>query len=133
MTSHRQVDNTRCTCVLRLHGTGAKDLHIVPWVPSLNDLLGHTATRAFLTHGGVHSYYEAIYHAVPMVVMPIGADQPDNARWGSNRRCPHVAPPCRSRACYCTSSCSCHACGSWLLDYLVASVIVHYPRRQQTC
>ncbi len=58
-------------------------MHVVPWVPSLNDLLGHPTTRAFLTHGGVHSYYEAIYHAVPMVVMPIGADQPDNARWAA--------------------------------------------------
>ena len=52
----------------------------MPWVPSLNDLLGHPATKAFLNHGGLHSFYEAIYHGVPMVVMPIGADQPDNAR-----------------------------------------------------
>jgi len=52
---------------------------VVPWLPQ-NDLLGHPATRAFLTHGGIHSLYEAVYHAVPMVVVPIGADQPDNAR-----------------------------------------------------
>ena len=58
---------------------GAEDLHVVPWLPQ-NDLLGHPATAAFPTHGGIHSLYEAVYHAVPMVVVPIGADQPDNAR-----------------------------------------------------
>ena len=52
---------------------------MVPWLPQ-NDLLGHPVTHAFFTHGGIHSMYEAIYHAVPMVVMPLGADQPDNAR-----------------------------------------------------
>jgi len=63
----------------RTRRAGAEDLHVVPWLPQ-NDLLGHPATRAFLTHGGIHSLYEAVYHAVPMVVVPIGADQPDNAR-----------------------------------------------------
>ena len=58
---------------------GAKNLHVVPWLPQ-NDLLGHPATRVFFTHGGIHSMYEAVYHGVPMVVMPLGADQPDNAR-----------------------------------------------------
>ncbi|XP_034548979.1 UDP-glucuronosyltransferase 2A1-like [Notolabrus celidotus] len=47
------------------------------WIPQ-NDLLGHNKTRAFITHGGTNGIYEAIYHGVPMVGLPMFADQPDN-------------------------------------------------------
>lgn len=50
---------------------------IFSWIPQ-NDLLGHPKTRAFITHGGTNGIYEAIYHAVPMVGIPMFADQPDN-------------------------------------------------------
>ena len=58
----------------------APNLRLLPWLPQ-NDLLGHPAVTAFLSHGGIHSMYEAIYHGVPMVVVPLTADQFDNARW----------------------------------------------------
>ncbi|XP_007523582.1 UDP-glucuronosyltransferase 2B17-like isoform X1 [Erinaceus europaeus] len=47
------------------------------WIPQ-NDLLGHPKTKVFVTHGGGNGIYEAIYHGVPMVGLPMFVDQPDN-------------------------------------------------------
>nr|XP_044622641.1 UDP-glucuronosyltransferase 2B31-like isoform X2 [Equus asinus] len=47
------------------------------WIPQ-NDLLGHPKTKAFITHGGANGIYEAIYHGIPVVGIPLFADQPDN-------------------------------------------------------
>ncbi|XP_066509394.1 UDP-glucuronosyltransferase 2C1-like isoform X2 [Hoplias malabaricus] len=57
--------------------TLAPNTRIYDWIPQ-NDLLGHPKTRVFLTHGGTNGVYEAIYHGVPMVGIPIFGDQPDN-------------------------------------------------------
>ncbi|XP_011679713.2 UDP-glucuronosyltransferase [Strongylocentrotus purpuratus] len=54
------------------------NIKILPWLPQ-NDILGHPQTRALFFHGGQNSYYEAIYHGVPVVVMPIFGDQNDVA------------------------------------------------------
>uniref|UniRef100_G3UNI9 glucuronosyltransferase n=1 Tax=Loxodonta africana TaxID=9785 RepID=G3UNI9_LOXAF len=49
------------------------------WIPQ-NDLLGKVLpkTKAFITRGGTNGIYEAIYHGIPMVGIPLFADQPDN-------------------------------------------------------
>ncbi|TSL28232.1 UDP-glucuronosyltransferase 2B18 [Bagarius yarrelli] len=57
--------------------TLAANTRLYDWIPQ-NDLLGHSKTKAFITHGGLNGIYEAIYHGVPMVGMPLFADQPDN-------------------------------------------------------
>ena len=50
---------------------------VLDWLPQ-NDLLGHPKTRAFVTHGGTNGVYEAIYHGVPMLGLPLIFDQFDN-------------------------------------------------------
>ena len=51
---------------------------IMPWIPQ-NDLLAHTKVKLFITHGGNNGQFEALYHGVPMLVLPLFADQPVNA------------------------------------------------------
>ncbi|XP_051751554.1 UDP-glucuronosyltransferase 2A1-like isoform X6 [Ctenopharyngodon idella] len=57
--------------------TLAPNTKLYDWIPQ-NDLLGHPKTKAFITHGGANGLYEAIYHGVPMVGLPLFGDQPDN-------------------------------------------------------
>ncbi|XP_041456078.1 UDP-glucuronosyltransferase 2C1-like isoform X1 [Lytechinus variegatus] len=52
-----------------------KNTRVMKWLPQ-NDLLGHPQTRLLIYHGGINGVYEAIYHQVPMVLLPIFADQP---------------------------------------------------------
>lgn len=52
------------------------NVYTLPWLPQ-NDLLGHEKTRAFMYQGGNNGFYEALYHAVPIVVVPIHGDQYD--------------------------------------------------------
>ncbi|XP_072031994.1 UDP-glucuronosyltransferase 2C1-like [Amphiura filiformis] len=52
---------------------------IMKWI-SQNDLLAHSKTRLFIGHGGTNGVYEALYHEVPMILIPlIAPDQWDNA------------------------------------------------------
>uniref|UniRef100_A0A3P8TMN1 UDP-glucuronosyltransferase n=1 Tax=Amphiprion percula TaxID=161767 RepID=A0A3P8TMN1_AMPPE len=50
---------------------------LVKWLPQ-KDLLGHPKTRAFVAHGGTNGMYEAIYHGIPVVGLPLLFDQFDN-------------------------------------------------------
>ncbi|XP_054635597.1 2-hydroxyacylsphingosine 1-beta-galactosyltransferase [Dunckerocampus dactyliophorus] len=49
---------------------------LVEWMPQ-NDLLGHANIRAFLSHGGLNSIFEALYHGVPVVGVPLFGDHYD--------------------------------------------------------
>lgn len=55
------------------------NVFLLPWLPQ-QDLLGHPKAKLFITHGGIFSNQEAVYHGVPLIAIPIFADQPINAR-----------------------------------------------------
>ncbi|XP_034550876.1 UDP-glucuronosyltransferase 2B13-like [Notolabrus celidotus] len=57
--------------------TLGNNTRLVKWLPQ-NDLLGHPKTKVFITHGGTNGIYEAIYHGVPILGMPLILDQFDN-------------------------------------------------------
>ncbi|XP_063096768.1 UDP-glucuronosyltransferase 2B13-like isoform X2 [Cavia porcellus] len=50
---------------------------LLKWITQ-NDLLGHSKTTAFVTHGGANRVFEAIYHGIPMVGIPLFVEQHDN-------------------------------------------------------
>ncbi|XP_076050398.1 UDP-glucuronosyltransferase 2A3-like [Oratosquilla oratoria] len=52
------------------------NIKLVSWLPQ-QDILGHPKIKLFITHCGMHGVIEALYHAVPMVGMPIFLDQDD--------------------------------------------------------
>ncbi len=47
---------------------------LVP-VVDYNDVLGHPNARVFVSHCGMHSVYEAAFHAVPVVGVPFMFEQ----------------------------------------------------------
>ncbi|XP_072022368.1 UDP-glucuronosyltransferase 2A3-like [Amphiura filiformis] len=55
------------------------NVKVVDWIPQ-NDLLGHPQIKAFVYHCGMNGVWEAVYHGVPMVAVPLFADQYDNAQ-----------------------------------------------------
>lgn len=54
------------------------NIKISRWLPQ-QDILGHKKLKAFITHGGLLSMYETVYHGVPAVVMPIFCDHDANS------------------------------------------------------
>ncbi|XP_071845396.1 UDP-glucuronosyltransferase 2C1-like isoform X2 [Apostichopus japonicus] len=51
---------------------------LTDWLPQ-NDVLGHPKTRLLIYHGGSSGVIEAIYHGVPMVIIPLFGDQSAHA------------------------------------------------------
>ena len=74
------------TFVMRFGKEKSVDGNIVkqPWLPQ-NDLLGHKNTKAFITHCGHSSVYEALYHGVPMIGVPVYGDQFHHAEIMKNK------------------------------------------------
>lgn len=54
------------------------NVKISRWLPQ-QDILGHKKLRAFITHGGLLSMYESVYHGAPAVVMPVFCDHDSNS------------------------------------------------------
>ncbi|KAK8724674.1 hypothetical protein OTU49_011203, partial [Cherax quadricarinatus] len=50
---------------------------ISKWLPQ-QDILAHNNVKVFITHGGLLSMQEAIYHATPLLALPLFGDQPKN-------------------------------------------------------
>lgn len=60
--------------------TVSKNVHIAnTWLPQ-QDLLGHPSTRLFITQGGMMSVQETLYHGVPVLIIPLFADQVANGQ-----------------------------------------------------
>jgi len=90
----RDVTNKLCEAFRRLGESGRRvvwkftnsavcsfaneRVKIMSWIPQ-NDLLADRRVRLFITHGGLNSLVEAVYHAKPIIVFPIAVDQPFNA------------------------------------------------------
>ena len=54
------------------------NVRYMSWMPQ-NDLLGHKNTKIFISHCGDKGQFEALYHAVPMIGLPVFGDQYYNA------------------------------------------------------
>ena len=48
---------------------------------------GHPDVKLFITHGGLLGMQECFYHAVPLLVLPFGTDQPYNAAKAKHEGC----------------------------------------------
>ncbi|KHJ77243.1 hypothetical protein OESDEN_23137, partial [Oesophagostomum dentatum] len=58
---------------------GASNCEFVEWLPQ-SDILAHPRLKLFVMHGGINGLVEALRRAVPLVVIPIFADQFRNGR-----------------------------------------------------
>jgi len=63
-----------------LKNTPGKSANILykKWLPQ-DDILAHPKIKLFITHAGKGGVAEAQYHGVPMLALPVFADQPGNA------------------------------------------------------
>ncbi|XP_063840010.1 UDP-glycosyltransferase UGT5-like [Scylla paramamosain] len=57
---------------------GASDnVKVSSWLPQ-QDILAHQSVKVFISHGGLFSLQESIFHEKPLLVLPVFGDQPRN-------------------------------------------------------
>lgn len=56
-----------------------KNVKLVNWLPQ-QEVLAHPNVKLFITQGGLQSFQEATYHAVPLIGIPFICDQQHNVR-----------------------------------------------------
>ena len=66
------------------HTMPTKNVLMQDWLPQ-NDILAHNNTRIFVTHCGNNGQLEAVYHGVPMLMLPLRHEQKYNARRAERR------------------------------------------------
>jgi len=54
------------------------NVKVLPWAPQ-NDLLAHPNMKLFISHCGMNSLIESVYHGVPVLAVPYAIDQHNNA------------------------------------------------------
>jgi predicted CoA-binding protein len=54
-----------------------KNVKLMKWLPQ-SDVLAHPNIKAFITHGGLFSTMESIYRGIPVIGIPVFADQKMN-------------------------------------------------------
>lgn len=57
-----------------------ENVKLMNWAPQ-NSILAHPKCVLFISHGGIHSLTEAIYHAVPLLLVPFFSDQHFNSKF----------------------------------------------------
>ncbi|XP_050693301.1 UDP-glycosyltransferase UGT5-like [Eriocheir sinensis] len=62
---------------------------ISSWLPQ-QDILAHNNVKVFISHGGLLSFQESIFHSTPLLVLPIFGDQPRNAMYVENSGLGHM-------------------------------------------
>ena len=81
LAAFRRLDGYRV--IWRMKNTDGLEIPdnvmIAQWVPQ-NDVLAHPSVKLFITHCGNNGQYEAVYHGVPMIGVPLGGDQAYNAK-----------------------------------------------------
>lgn len=73
--------------IMKIKGTSFKvdgNILMNSWFPQ-NDILAHQKVKIFITHGGIQSIYEAVYHAVPVIGIPVFGDQPHNVAFAEEK------------------------------------------------